>query len=172
MIYTGIGTREIPDNIQSLMIKISFGLAKKGFTLRSGGANGSDSAFELGCDKFGGNKEIFLPWKGFNDNNSGLYLPYRINDCHPKAKELAEKFHPSWYNLSFGAKKLMIRNSHQVFGWDMDTPSDFIIAYTKDGKFSGGTGQALRISDYYNIKIYNLYDKNSIMEFTERFKIF
>jgi len=52
----------------------------------------------------------------------------------------------------------MIRNSHQIFGWDMLKESDFIICWTKDGKFSGGTGQALRIADHYGIKIYNLYN--------------
>jgi predicted Rossmann fold nucleotide-binding protein DprA/Smf involved in DNA uptake len=46
--YTGIGSREVPNDIQYLMQKIATKLESLGFTLRSGGASGSDSAFESG----------------------------------------------------------------------------------------------------------------------------
>ena len=40
----------------------------------------------------------------------------------------------------------MGRNVHQVLGYDLETPTDFIVCYTKDDKDQGGTGQALRIA--------------------------
>jgi len=39
-----------------------------GYTLRSGGANGADTAFEEGCCR----KELYLPWPGFNGRRIGV----------------------------------------------------------------------------------------------------
>ena len=49
--YTGIGSRETPDSILSLFNDIVFQLAGLGYTLRSGGADGADTAFEEGCSE-------------------------------------------------------------------------------------------------------------------------
>lgn len=49
-IYTGIGSRETPPDILELMTKIARFMFKQGFTLRSGGADGADSAFEAGAE--------------------------------------------------------------------------------------------------------------------------
>jgi len=48
--YAGIGSRSTPDNVLGIMEKLGIVLAKKGFILRSGGADGADKAFEKGCD--------------------------------------------------------------------------------------------------------------------------
>jgi hypothetical protein len=147
--YAGIGSRETPLDILSLFKIVGAYLATKGLILRSGHAPGADSAFEVGCDKVNGKKEIFLPWRRFESSDSNLI----VND--PKAFEIAEKFHPYWGRLSDGAKKLQARNSHQVLGWDLNTFSDFIICWTKGGKSQGGTGQAIRIAKNYNIPIFD-----------------
>ena len=49
----------------------------------------------------------------------------------------------------------MARNSYQVLGYDLNTPSSFIVCYTKNGKLTGGTAQALKIAKDYNIPIFN-----------------
>lgn len=147
--YAGIGSRETPIEILTFFTKLAKYLAKQGYILRSGGAEGSDLAFEIGCNNVNGQKEIFLPWKGFNNSNSSLILN------NPKAFEIAEKYHPYWHNLKEGARKLQARNSHQVLGWDLNTPSKFIICWTKNGKGSGGTGQAIRIAKAYDIPIFD-----------------
>jgi hypothetical protein len=127
------------------MKKVAAYLSSKDYILRSGGADGADSAFESGSLK----SEIFLPWPNFN-NKEGIIC------MHPKAIYLAKQFHPRYSSLSSGAKKLMIRNSHQIFGKDMNNPSDFVICWTKDGKGGGGTGQALRIAKHYRIPIFDI----------------
>ena len=67
-LYAGVGSREVPERALKRIHYVSKKLNNLGFTLRSGGASGSDYAFE----KFAGkNKEIYLPWKGFNDNRNG-----------------------------------------------------------------------------------------------------
>ena len=73
--YTGVGNRNTPADILEDMEQIARVFARLGWVLRSGGANGADSAFELGCDIENGLKEIYLPWKGFNNNNSPCYPP-------------------------------------------------------------------------------------------------
>ena len=148
--YTGIGSRETPKTPSLLFFLIGKTLAKWGFTLRSGHAVGADKAFEDGCDSSRGKKEIWLPWKGFNGSDSNFIVSDK------KAFDLAENFHPNWNKLSIGAKKLHARNTHQILGKDLLTQSEFIICWTKDGKGSGGTGQALRIGKAYNIPILDL----------------
>lgn len=149
MYYAGIGSRKTPEFVLGLMSQMASHLANKGYTLRSGGADGADLAFELGCDRARGQKEIYLPWKGFNDSNSELVVSSQ------KAFELAEKYHPYWHNLKQGGRKLQARNVHQILGLNFDEPVDFVICYTEKGKRSGGTGQALRIAEAKNINIFD-----------------
>ena len=156
--YAGIGSRETPTEILKIFEKVGYFLAEKNFILRSGGAGGADQAFERGVDKANGKKEIYLPWRKFEGSDSELI----VND--EKAFEIAEKYHPYWHNLKDGAKKLQARNSHQVLGWDLNTPSEFVICWTKKGKGKGGTGQAIRIAIEYNIPVFDAGRFDSIDE--------
>ena len=164
IVFTGIGSRETPEEVLEIIAKIAKIFSKKGFILRSGRAKGSDITFE---NNFEGKKEIYLPWKGFEGSDSPLYN-------HPTlAEEIAFKFHPNLYGCSQGVIKLMTRNSCQVLGKDCKTPCDFIVCYCavdKNGKWIGGTGQALRIASdpKYNIPIFNLFFKEDL----EKLKIF
>lgn len=164
--YAGIGSRETPMFVLELMMNVAYGLALKGYELRSGGADGSDTYFEVGCDKSKGKKSIFLPWRLFNGNNSKLY------EVSEEALEMAKKYHPVWDKLSQGAKKLMGRNTYQVLGLDLKTPCDFIICWTKNGKKVGGTAQALRMAEDYNIPVFNFGCYKTKEEMIKEFKIF
>lgn len=165
--YAGIGSRETPQDVLSTFKIVATYLANKGFTLRSGGAKGSDRAFENGCDKVNGIKEIYLPWKGFEGSNSNL-----IVEEGGKAYEIAQKFHPYWHNLSQGARKLQARNSHQVLGSNLNTPSKFIICWTKNGSGSGGTGQAIRIAKNYDIPVFDAGKYDDMDELRKELKLF
>lgn len=164
--YAGIGSRETPKDVLVLFEKVATYLANKGFILRSGGASGADKAFEIGCDNARGRKEIYLPWQGFEGSSSDLV----VNS--PLAFELAGRFHPYWNNLSNGARKLHTRNSHQVLGRDLNTPSKFIICWTKNGSGSGGTGQAIRIAKFNNIPIFDAGKYKDIDEMRKELKLF
>lgn len=156
--YAGIGSRETPESILNLMKQMGAHLAKIGVVLRSGGAEGADQAFEEGCDSVNGLKEIYLPWKNFQNSHSKLI----VGPPGTKAYEIAEEYHPYWANLSDGVKKLQARNSHQVLGEDLATLSNFVICYTAKGKGKGGTGQAIRIAKAHNIPIFDcgLYEED------------
>ena len=150
--YAGIGSRETPEHILKFFKYVGNYLGKKNIILRSGGADGADLAFEYGTDVCSGQKEIYLPWKNFNNSKS----TYILNDT--EAYEIAKQFHPYWENLKPGAKKLQARNSYQILGWDLNTPVDFVLCYTKGGNEIGGTAQAIRIAKSLNIPILNFGD--------------
>lgn len=131
------------------MTAISKRLSQSSYCLQSGGAEGADSAFEISSS----NKLIFLPWDGFNNKFSDniQYIVPTFN------QHFIEKYHPKPKLLSQGAKKLMSRNAYQVLGIDLNSPVEFVLCWTKDGKPSGGTGQAMRIALDYGIPIFNFY---------------
>jgi len=119
--YAGIGARNTPPAILPMLEELGEALGHYSLTLRSGGSPGADSAFERGCDRAGGAKEVFLPWKGFNGNRSPLFSP------PPEAEAAAALLHPNWRACSPGARKLHARNCQQVRGKNLDTPIDFLI---------------------------------------------
>lgn len=163
MIYTGIGSRNTPHETLLDMMDMGHGLALQGATLRSGAAPGADCAFETGCDVAKGEKEIFLPWKGFQKNPSPYY------EVSKEAMEVAAEFHDAWKFLKRPVKLLMARNVYQVLGRYLDRPSDFVVCWTPDGctsrdersKQTGGTGQAIAIASEYGIPVFNLQRENA-----------
>ena len=158
-IYTGIGSRSTPEPILALMRHIGHEMAMDGWTLRSGGAVGADSAFAEGCGTKG-MSEIYLPWFGFNDEG----VPVDRLGNFDEAMDIAEQFHPAWHKCSSGAKKLHARNVYQILGIDLNTPTNLVICWTPNGKRTGGTGQALRLAEALDIKIFDLFFENSVKE--------
>lgn len=158
MIYTGIGSRKTPHKVLGIMYGIGASLAKRGDTLRSGAADGADSSFESGCDLLNGLKEIYIPWRGFN-NKEGIY----VSDV-TQAKEIASKIHPAWDKCSDGARSLHARNVFQVLGADLLTPTEFVVCWTPKGEDSGGTRTAIVLAKENNIPVYNLAKKEDINE--------
>lgn len=161
-IYTGIGSRETPQEVLELMKLIAKWSAKDGWTLRSGGANGADSAFEEGCGL--GLKEIYLPWKGFNGNASPWYDP------DEDALNLAARYHPAWEKCSREARLFHARNCYQVLGLGLDKPSNCVVCYTHKGEGKGGTGQAIRIAKAYNIKVFDLGKEDTFNKYRKHFE--
>lgn len=150
--YSGIGSRQTPKNILDLMTIVGRRLALKGYTLRSGGADGADLAFEHGAELEHGAREIFLPWKGFNKSTSQLY------GVTTKALELASDLHPAWDQCNNAARKLHARNCYQILGKELNSPSEFVICWTDQGGMKGGTATAIKLAKAHNIPVYNLYD--------------
>lgn len=146
--YAGIGSRETPDDVCATMQGVAIAMRERGYTLRSGGAAKADSAFELGAK---GQAEIYLPWGGFN-GKSGICVT-----STPWSQSILLQFHPNPKALTRGGIALMERNTYQVLGPTEDAVhSEFVACWTKGGKPTGGTGQALRIAAAYHIPIFNL----------------
>lgn len=147
--YTGVGSRDTPSNILSIFSDLACILSQRGYTLRSGAADGADTAFEYGCDLARGKKEIYLPWRNFMENESEHY---HISNA---AYKLASETHPAWDKCKTGAKKLHARNCYQVLGINLDTPSDFLICWTKGGEKVGGTRTAIVLAEKFDVAVYN-----------------
>ena len=137
--YAGIGSRETPPEVLKIMTEIAAAFSNEGYTLRSGGAVGADIAFERGATE----REI---------------LRAHDTDSHPEWVDHASGFHPAWDKCSNYAKKLHARNSAIILGKGLDAPVSFVVCWTKDGKATGGTGQALRIAERLSIPIFNLFN--------------
>lgn len=144
MRYAGIGSRNTPPEIMAKMTKVAAALAKDGYTLYSGGARGADLAFEAGA---GDNKQIF-----------------RAKDATPQTENIAREVHPNPAALGPIPLKLMARNAFQVFGKKLDSPVDFVLAWTPDGAETsaqrsfetGGTGQAIDLASRKGVPVINL----------------
>jgi len=163
--YTGVGSRLTPRHILHKMELFGTAAAKKGYTLRSGGADGADTAFEIGanlanCWGINGKREIYLPWIAFNNrvNDDDIVLvdiDFRLKD---QASNMVDEIHPAFWNLGVGGRSLHMRNCFQVLGQDLKTPSEFVICWTKNAKLVGGTATAIRLALKHKIKVYNLAD--------------
>lgn len=168
--YAGVGSRETPGDVLEVMTRFARHMESRGYILRSGGANGADTAFENGASD--AMREIFLPWPGFNGRSSRFERPSEAAmlmgaTFHPRLSTLSPQ-HPDWQqNRTQTLRKLMGRNVHQVLGQGLDVPVKFLICWTPDavdgtttlttGK-SGGTGQAIRLAAAHQVRVYNLAD--------------
>lgn len=159
--YAGIGTRDISDDEYDKIITIAKIMNKKDYILYSGNANGSDIAFQEGSN---GKCVIMLPWNKFNIDEYDYTFSRDYFDVGKTKNGLdsVDKFHPAPDKLSYGARSLMARNYHQIFGYKGYPRVDIVIccANIKFGNVIGGTGQAVRIANHYKIPVINIRDKN------------
>ncbi|WP_298846077.1 hypothetical protein [uncultured Salinicola sp.] len=182
-IVTGIGSRETPQSEMDLLTRIASAAEKRGMRGRSGGAGGADLAFERGfIDPR--NIDVIVPWKGFlpkgmtqRDVDAFLGRPRPMSgpgapvmlpwDKRQEAEEKASHYHPAWHKCSPGAKSLHTRNIPQVVGLELDRPADLVVAWTVDGKATGGTGQAIRMAQDIGVPVANLKnpeEKKAVMQ--------
>lgn len=170
-IYTGVGWRDAPNEAIDMAWNVSSVLAYKGYTLRSGCADGMDYAFETGAHRIeDARTEIYLPSKTFNLSSqmdkSNYITPEMIDqDKWLEAQDIARKVHPSNFkNCTIFAKCAHTRNVFQLLGKDLDKPSDFMIYYAneKDGEPIGGTRTAVKLAEQFGIPCYNLRDQSVV----------
>lgn len=172
VIVTGIGSRETPPADLALMTKIAKAIEERGGKGRSGGAGGADLAFERGFTD-PANIAVYHPWKGFlpkdmTEDDVTAYLGRKRPSAGPgapimlgsaveaRAMEMAAHYHPAWDRCSQGAKRLHTRNMPQVLGETLEAKASLVVAWTVDGKATGGTGQALRIAADLGVPVANL----------------
>jgi len=157
-LYSGIGSRSTPPEIIDKMKEFAYLAAQRGWILRSGAAQGADSAFELGCDDAKGEKEIFLPWPNFNNHYSQSIGPSEA------AMKVAAEIHPNWKRLSQAPRKLVARNMHQIMSAEMKEAVLCVVCWTPDGcetmkeysRATGGTGTAISFASSQGIPVFNL----------------
>ena len=141
-------------------------LGAQGWALRSGAAEGADSAFVRGAAGFAA--EIWLPWEGFCADRRTAGATYPVISTLPlraDAEAMARAHHPAWTRLSSGGRRLMTRNVTQVLGPDLATPSAFVLCWARsavlDGALRvvdvpGGTGLAVRLAAGRAVPVFHL----------------
>jgi len=155
--WTGIGSRSCPWDLKADMQEIAMTLEIRGYTLRSGNAEGCDQNFASGVDSLA---QIWLPWPSFNiefqkQHPKHTYKVISENDI--EAIESVNKFHPAPHLLSRGARAMHQRNFRQVKGGKLPN-SEFVICWTPNGEEKGGTATAIKIAKSLDIPVYNLFD--------------
>ena len=168
LFYAGIGSRYTPVEIQKVMTKVAQFVDSEGWTLRSGGAKGADTAFESGATK----KETFT---------ADSAVPQEAVDS-------VDKYHPNVPALNAGkyaayARKLMARTWCQIFGSDRNQKiSQFVVCWAKGWTLDeegavkdvpGGTGQAVRIAYANGIPVFHLGiegHKEELFHYIERWR--
>ena len=153
LIYAGIGSRRTPPSVLRDMGVIAGWLARNGWHLSSGGADGADTAFAGGAPA--DQRTIYLPWPGYNGHaGPDCVVPGRseIAAC----VDLAARLHPAWHRCSSGARRLHGRNAAILLSVHLDRPVDAVVAWTRGGAIQGGTGLGLRIATAWGIPVLNL----------------
>ena len=175
-LWTGIGSREAPDEIRDLQIKIGRVMTENGYTLLSGGANGSDTNFHLGvCEVDPEKAVIWLPWNNFNvearpSNSLGHTFVAIDRDQFQTSREFFLNTEIiSWFdNMKQAAQKFHARNYYQVVN-DQYKGSSVVIYYApeKNRAVKGGTRTAVETARHYGIPTYNLFiesEKEKLLE--------
>jgi hypothetical protein len=169
--YTGVGSRETPIHICTLMGFLAYKLADLGYVLRSGDAIGADKAFYHGFIQWTQMQivnhrpdmaEIYLPKEWFIGRSakdvSGHFINFLAEPTAEEAFKIAAKVHPNWEACSPIAKFLHSRNAMQVLGRDLKTPSKKLICWApiSGESITGGTRTAWEIAKLYNVPRMNL----------------
>jgi hypothetical protein len=174
--YAGIGSRRISASETATISSLASSL-KDRFTLYSGHAEGADQAFESGA---GEESVVWLPFESFC-TEVPIYGKSYVMGNSPAGIQSAMRFHPRGKMLHLGARAMMSRNHHQIFGLPPGHPKvsfvvccaiqgcddetrDFLLSRfgEVDGRkmvessVHGGTGQAVRAASYFDIPVVNI----------------
>lgn len=154
--YAGIGSRKTPGDVLEVMERFAYLNYHDGIVLRSGGADGADSAFEDGHDRAA----------GFGTAQKDIYLAQHAKRVD-WAQATVDQFHPAPHRLGSYARNLMARNAMQLFGRNGQEPVKYVICWTPNASASGGTGQAIRMAHHHNIPVCDLGNDGKLREVTE-----
>ena len=176
--YTGVGSRETPDDILILMRRIGYVMAMKGISLRTGEAEGADHAFYKGvvdANDIHGVKfknEVFVaaaPKSHHYVNDVVNIFSGDSSFAIQEFRETAIMIRGSWDDLSYFGAMCHIRNVAQVLGGDGKSPSRGLICWAKPVNpikatdsimryVEGETNTAYCTAILHNIPVYNLHE--------------
>lgn len=177
--YAGIGSREAPQWALDLASTIGYELAKRGYTLRSGGASGMDEWFERGVYKWEKEngvcgREIWLPWHRFRANEH--FCPKYTKTINSKQVEKNGELLiqcgilKHFRKMKPPVQKLHARNVFQITGDGSSLISEFVVFWAEidiNGEVKGGTRTAVKLAKKMGIPVFNLNDPKRRVELLE-----
>ncbi len=158
-VYAGVGARRTPSAVLARMQDLARELAVRGWHLRTGGADGADSAFANATPT--GQRTVFVPWRGYNgwdaSANRGVPLCRVLGADEIRAmREAAAAHHPAWERCPERVRDLHARNVAVLLGADMGQAVDAMVCWTDKGQVRGGTGMAIRVARHHGVPVLNL----------------
>lgn len=152
--YAGTGNRETPPDVLTRMKSLAKLLDQFGYTLRVGGMDGPEEAFEAGVEK----AELHLPWRDFNNRQSKSYFN------SDEIKTIAKMFHPTFDGLKPAIQAFLCKNVRMVLGKDLKSPARFIVCWSEDGaetssertNKTGSIGHVISLAAAMKIPVFNL----------------
>lgn len=157
MNIAAIGSRDLPPEYERMMLKFGFLIGKKGWSMSTGGAIGSDLAWLNGFNRAKSffNAYIYLPWESYNiellDSRNNMIVIHK-----EEWVELAASHHPNWNNLKDSVKKLMTRNVGVVHN------SNKVLYYVNPDSKTSGTKHAIKCAASLNIPCFNIHNKTEL----------
>jgi len=175
--YAGIGSRETPANVLSQMTELAKELERR-YTLNTGKTFPATESYDKKVyderkkeseklSKLHGN-QVGLDEEGadraFSAGTSKKNLFGVTGVIGNREMKVMEEIHPNPSALKSGGKKLMARNTNQIFGENLDTPVDFVLFYAEETsnplRPKGGTGQAVEMARRKGIPTINMANPN------------
>lgn len=165
-----MGSKEHPPETLRLAEEVAEYLKSiSGFKVivRTGGNLGFEEIFE----KVISEKEVFLPWKGFNGNRDSKYTR-----PSPKCSEIISKIILTFDKIKEGAKPIFMRIAHVILGKDLNARAECLITWSPDGaetkdKVNVKTGYAstaILLANAVKIPVFNLHNPDAF----DRLKVF
>lgn len=157
--YVVTGNKEAPPSIVAELESLVKRIEALGYTTRTGGLDGVDSAVEKVSTKL----ELYLPWKGFAEKESKLYW----ND--DLAMQAAKKYSPVFDNLKPVVQAFLAKNARMVLGTKFDSNALFLLCWSDDGaeakkdvtSRTGNVGHVILIANSIGIPIFNLGNEDT-----------
>ena len=166
------GNENLPEAPAMIIARIVPMFEKFGFTIRSGGLNGTDEMVEKVSSKV----ELHLPFKGFNKKESTSQFSNEI------CKEFARRVEPNIDDLSKIPKAILEKNPRLLFGRYLTVPAQLVIVWSPDGcershevtPRSGNAGHIVKLATSSGIPVINLNRPDAeqrIMVYLENFNV-
>lgn len=188
LIITFIGSRNLsnPENTNdaNLFYKTAYRCAELGIIMRSGLANGADGIAQIAySDAIKSNKarleqlEVYIKdeQERSKSNLPNKHLAIIRNpNLIIETENLASTVHPNWNACNDYARGMHSRNCHQIFGYNLDIPTDAVICWTPNGNVVGGTSTAIKLALNSNIPVFNLgfENKSDVLNNIKNFLIY
>lgn len=162
--YAGIGSRETPGEVLSLMERYAQRFSEGGFILRSGGAQGADSACQKGCEQ-SSRPQLKDIWWGDSHRQEAWNQQEGVDhQVTTEMHAIAASIHPYWQGMKDSSRYLHARNVGQILGANGNDPVQWVMCWTPDGmekesertSQSGGTATAIALADRWGIPVFNL----------------
>lgn len=159
-----VSNKDAPPQVIDQLIEAVKLAESKSCTIRVTGLDGPDDAMEKAAVK----PEVHLPWKDFNQKNSGFSF---VTD---QALEMTRKFHSGFDGLSQAVQKIVSSSVRIVLGKGIASPALFLVCYSEDGAESyrekttktGNLSLPLRVASELGIPVFNFGKRDGFSRFS------